>query len=400
MHALFRLKPLFVTVLALALLCSLFPLVGCGRLVALTREGPPEDYAIAVIRTTEQDYSTFIEYLDEDLEPLGSVEYPYACVNSTQRYPVHSGDDAFLVVEGPMGRRDGGIIFSFDVNDALIEEYRAGDVGLQYVTVSDGFLFGAYNLNGTSYIDRIDIKTKEKETLELPRQIVEGLAATEGRLAVLACDIGSAGELFSENKPYVAVYSYDFEQTGHFDLLGYEGLGWLHKLEGDRLYFECYNQYFASSDSAGEEPITVPTIHYYSFTENRVVSLVPDDYHVTDASDIIAEDMFMDTILDVIESDEYLLVLSLDHSNVTPEKNSISFFNKGTNQYEQHYTLDDQPVQMELASDGSLLVLGSSSLVRFSLGKGTFTEIDSVALDPNGADDNVHYFNSSFFMRE
>jgi hypothetical protein len=396
MHALFRLKPLFVTVLALALLCSLFPLVGCGRLVALTREGPPEDYAIAVIRTTEQDYSTFIEYLDEDLEPLGSVEYPYAAVDNIQCRPEQSGDEVYLTSGGLMGLKDSGIAFSLGVNDGLIEEYHFGRVWLQYAAVSDGFLFGAHNLNGTSRIDRLDIKTRERKTLELEGQIVVGLAAAEGRLVALAFDTGDLESVGI--RPYVTVYSDDLEQTERFDLSDYESLGWLHKLEGDRLYFSCSDEELASPNSASEEPLVEKTIHYYSFADNDVVLLTFNDYR-TD-SGAVPESGFSDQIEDVVEYGGYLLVLNYDQSNTFPERNFISFYNKDTGQYEGRHTLDEAAGNMALASDGSLLVLGASSLTRYRIDGDTLTEIDSVALDPDPHDGDIHYNYTGFFMRE
>jgi hypothetical protein len=388
---------------------AVLPLVGCAQLSSFVAEKPPADYSFAIVRTTEQTFSTVIEYYDDKLQLIGTAEYPYACINSEQCYPPRSEGKVFFIPEGLVGLQDSKLALSFDTITGALKEYHIDQIALQYAAATDDFLFTSDNLNGTSHINRTDTETGVLESVALEGQYIYSLVAKDGQLVALVTESvvlgdGSMAPNFADSSQrlWVDVYDYDLKLTGRFELKGHDDMGRLHRVEGDRFYFYCSNENPVPADSLSGNPHFERTIYYYSFTEGKITPLTLNDYRTDGGKGSISEDGSEQKVQDVAAYNQYLLVMNSDWTSATPGGSFISFYNMESGQFEEQCLLDDWPIQMEFINEDTLVVLGESSLSSYHIDGGTLSKTDFIEVDPNQNNDgnDPHYFYSCFFTRE
>jgi hypothetical protein len=140
----------FLAALSLSLTacsCSLF-----FNYASLADDYDP-NYAVAVVQTSRQASSTFIDYYDESLELVVSIEYPYMLMQSPWGKPEIYDSTVYMTplksAANPFG--DCGV-FALDLKTGEVQELDA-DGGVSNVTANERYVFAAA-FGGMGRIDR------------------------------------------------------------------------------------------------------------------------------------------------------------------------------------------------------------------------------------------------------
>jgi hypothetical protein len=141
---------------------STLPLASCKRSQlegAEARYNP--DYAVAVIQTNRQTPSTFIDYYDENLDLVASLEYPYMMVQSPWGKPEFYGGYVYMTPQGATSGSSAAPVVALELATGEVKELDA-DGGASNVTANERYVFAA----AFGGMGRIDKETGEVLSIE------------------------------------------------------------------------------------------------------------------------------------------------------------------------------------------------------------------------------------------
>ena len=127
-------------------------IVSCSDRSALEGRGFNPDFAIAVIMTSDQKPLTYIDYYDEDLNLLASLEYPYLSARSPWGLPAIHDGVVFMTPRGKSILPNSSFVAALDMATGEVTEYDA-DGGVSNVAANDRYIFAAAQ-GGFGRIDR------------------------------------------------------------------------------------------------------------------------------------------------------------------------------------------------------------------------------------------------------
>ena len=147
--------------LLLCVICLL--LAGCAG--SLPSAAAPEgDWAIGVLCTSGSRNQSSILYFNEDLEQVGVLHYPYATMGEIFYPPAVSNGMVYIIPQGQANRKDLKCILQQDLATFDHRLYSLDQIAIYSPSASSGILFTVSNLNGNSFLSRIDPKTGKSET--------------------------------------------------------------------------------------------------------------------------------------------------------------------------------------------------------------------------------------------
>lgn len=155
---------------------------------------PSEDYAIGVVRTIGSKNNSDILYFNEDLEQVGSTNYKYASMGQLFYDAVVFDGSLYIIPQGQANKKDAKTILQQDLTTFELKDYFLDQVALYGVSVDATAIYVANNLNGKSFVNRIDKGNGTVKTATFDSAYVSALCAYNGYLYVFSDDILSAGK--------------------------------------------------------------------------------------------------------------------------------------------------------------------------------------------------------------
>ena len=147
-------------VFTLLLLLCLLP--GCG---GPTADAPPEDgWAVGVLRTSGFRNESAILYFDENLAPAGTLSFPYATFGELFYPPAVTEDAVYIIPQGQANRKDLRCILALDLATFDARRYDLDQIAIYSPSAGDGALYTVSNLNGDSFLSRIDLVSGDTDT--------------------------------------------------------------------------------------------------------------------------------------------------------------------------------------------------------------------------------------------
>ena len=142
------------TYLALAV-CILLILSACAG-PAAPEEQRPAHFAVGVIRTNGSVNRSSILYFDEDLGQTGITHYPYATMGQSFYSPVVFDGALYLAPQGQANKKDARIVLRQDLDTLELQTYPLDQIAIYGLSADASAIYAANNINGQSFISRID----------------------------------------------------------------------------------------------------------------------------------------------------------------------------------------------------------------------------------------------------
>ncbi len=175
------------------LACLTLLLIGCQPMNN-QRVPPSEDYAIGVVRTISSKNNSDILYFNEDLEQVGSLNYKYASMGQLFYDAVVFDGALYIIPQGLANKKDVKTILQHDLTTFELKEYFLDQIALYGISVDVAAVYVANNLNGKSFVNRIDKDNGTVKTATFDNAYVTALYAYDGYLYVFSDEILSAGK--------------------------------------------------------------------------------------------------------------------------------------------------------------------------------------------------------------
>jgi hypothetical protein len=199
----------------------MLPLTSCKKSQLEEAEAHYEaDYAVAVVKTTQQLRSSYIEYYDENLNLIRNIWYPYAGLFLTLAGdpPIYA-DELYLIPQGLMGQQDDRKLVSLNLLSGAIREYRVDQISLDGVAVDERYCYVTSDLNGVGHISRVDKASGEITYLDTPNVFPGGLVVQAGQLRLFCLDCTGSDDML-----YLSTYSRNLELMNRINLTSLAGL--------------------------------------------------------------------------------------------------------------------------------------------------------------------------------
>ena len=175
------------------LMCLTFLLAGCQS--TNNQNMPPsEEYAIGVVRTISSKNNSDILYFNEDLEQVGSTNYKYASMGQLFYDAVVFDGALYIIPQGQANKKDAKTILQQDLTTFELKNYFLDQIALYGVSVDATAVYVANNLNGKSFVNRIDKDNGTVKTATFDSAYVSALCVYNGYLYVFSDDILGAGK--------------------------------------------------------------------------------------------------------------------------------------------------------------------------------------------------------------
>lgn len=177
-----------------------------------------EDYAIGVVRTISSKDDSEILYFNEDLEQVGSTSYKYAAMGQLSYSAVVFDGSLYIVPQGQANKKNEKTILQQDLTTFEQKEYFLDQVALYGISVDSAAVYVANNLNGQSYVSRIEKEDNTVKTVTFDKEYVSIVYAYNGLLYVFSDELRSAGKRSS-------LYCLDAETLAQIDVVDISALG-------------------------------------------------------------------------------------------------------------------------------------------------------------------------------
>jgi hypothetical protein len=340
--------------------------------------------ALAIIRTSGAQDSSYIEYYRKDLTFIDRRFLPYSNIGQTWEIPAVFDGYYYGVPQGLDGRHDNRFIFSLDLKSGEAEEYAVNQMGLQYITATDDYIFVTDNLNGISHITRCDKDSKEIKELTFEEDIISSIIAVDDviyaysmRFADKNIDITSADY---KNSYFIYQIDESLEIQQKFDITDYGYIGESLTKVGNMLYWN-----------------NVHTDEEEEFLESVILGLD------TETGEI--EVLFRDSqpVVNITFANDTLYIF---HHEYSLGESSVTIFDLNSRLEIDTVPVPHEPTQT-LVDENMLYMVGRNfetgewTMLSFNIADGKFVESGSVSLDQTGFSyPSYHYATDFFFVDE
>ncbi|GHT78370.1 hypothetical protein FACS1894104_1470 [Actinomycetota bacterium] len=213
----------------------------------------PKDYEVAVIRTSDYVEPTYIEYYDEDLNPIATTEYPYICLENMSSGPSIFDDIVYMPHRGSsIEGRNGGQVVGISSKTGEVVEYPATASEL---TATSKHIFTVRPSTGGAKIGQVDKETGESQDIA-PGGYILGPLATDGETVIIAQN--SLGD-----EDWTLLVFSDITDIKEVKMTGLGYPGPITYTSDDKFYFSA-----AKLDLNTEEH--THTLNYYSLDDGQI----------------------------------------------------------------------------------------------------------------------------------
>jgi hypothetical protein len=317
-------KRIAAALLALMALATLGLSQGCASSARDVAE-IPDDYAVAVVRTSDYADVTYIEYYDQDLNLVRTTEYPYACVENMADILSSSEGVIYSAHRGSIYERNGGQALGITPRTGEIREYPIDQPAVAEVTATKDTLFATGGVGDISYIAQVDKETGESKAVTFEGCFLHSLA-TDGEKVIVVQDFLDN----SDNTLLVFTDPANIEKRIKVTGLGYAG-PLSDAIDG--------NFYFSGERHIGEKDVNEYTFNRYSPLDDSITTILKSEY----------------PLRFVVACAGYLFLMQQD-VNAT-EQSKILIIDKNTEKLVGEYPVSFVPQKMG-ENNGFLYLLG------------------------------------------
>jgi hypothetical protein len=371
-----KLIPLLLTALLAAM-----PLLNSCRQAQLGKAEQQYDpgYTIGIIKTTEYEYSSYIEYYNQDLELVNAIRYPYAGLIPDSGAPAAQRDGKlYLIPRGLMTKQDDRKVISLDLKSGDIREYAVDLVAISGLAVDERYIYASNNLNAVGNIARVDIESGDVTYLELG-SIAGKLFIHNKQLYASWTDLGTTG--FS-----------NMEDDAHFLSSLDQNLNLLQTID---ITSSSFGSLGCVSEPAGDSQYMA----FFSKPDPESNSFDCDIYScasLEDGLDILCRSAHEPSCL--LPYKETLITTNTDAA--TDKINFIDIYDRHDGTLLYSLSLDYRPRQAVIDGD-VLYVQGFDCLVKYSINGNTVAEQKRIGIPRIGSptDADFHYLSGIFLNK-
>lgn len=188
---------------ALCLGFVLVALAGCGT----TQTGGQA--AVGLIETKQGTYESRILLYDAELREVGSRSFDYASLGTNWNLSPVVADDLHVIPQGLGNQKNGKEALCIDLEDYSTTSYPIDRVNLYGVSGTPDYLYACSNLNGDSFITRVDKRSKETSEICLEDTYVTSIMVYDEHLYAFASGSPLPGSALDPDSSWLNVYDLD-----------------------------------------------------------------------------------------------------------------------------------------------------------------------------------------------
>lgn len=136
-------------------ICIILSLSACGNNDMAENE-IPKDYAVGVVCTSGSEDNSSILYFDENLKQTGVTYYSYATMGQSFYSPIVYEQSLYIVPQGQANKKDEKVILQQDLETFEVQDYPLEQIAIYGLSVNSSAIYAANNINGQSFVSRID----------------------------------------------------------------------------------------------------------------------------------------------------------------------------------------------------------------------------------------------------
>ena len=336
----------------------------------------PENYELAVIRTSDYGENSYLELYDKALNLLGVVEYPYTCLENMGTIPFQTRNQVYVSHRGHLYGRSGGQVISIDTITGSATEHAIQKAAVTEVCATDDRLFV---VGGQSVESFFVVMDKEDNELYSSKEegALSGFSVAGNKLVMCRTPMRESTKPSS-----LMIFDIDTNES-HDVTLGELGRTYaLSQPIDEKIYFGAFRQRI---DETIDEWETRHTVGCYSLKDGTV-------HEVLEA---------YNRIVDIVSYGDNLFALQKDRD--VPTGSCIYVIDKQDESLKNKVSLDFVPLQMYecngyLYIQGYYKQTGNTCLRQYRIDGDNLVEPKETALCPeiNALD---RYFASGIFFR-
>lgn len=217
----------------------LFFVAGCD-------EAYDADYELGIIQTQEYKEESKICFYDEQLQLKKEIKYPYPNISYDGFFnSLIKNNKLYLQPKGHSDELDYGKIIAMSLQDGEVTEYDFNRTNITAFDCDEQKVYAVSNLNGITYIDCYDIKTKEMQTFETDKILIDNIAVNNGKIYAMAMDWETEEDIFG----CVSIEAQNWEE--HYRIQTDMSPAFLEFFE-NRVYFVDKNLLYEYQTDAGK----------------------------------------------------------------------------------------------------------------------------------------------------
>lgn len=214
--------------LLLLSLCILLGLVGCRSDDFLS------DFDLAVIETTSNANESVISYYDSQLNQVGKQQFPYGSMGSPFDIAKVHNRKMYVIPKGLGQTKDLGIVMGLNLKNGETTTYDFNQLSMNSFCVNGEDIYTVNTLNGDSYINAYDVKSKNTTYLKIEQTYVSKLDCYGDTLYAFGCRTNENNVI--ESFLYV-IDLHNFSITKKLDLTAHGNSQYYTLLKENTLYF-------------------------------------------------------------------------------------------------------------------------------------------------------------------
>ena len=170
------------------------------------RDGQP---VVGLIETKQGEYMSRILLYDAELREVGSQSFDYASLGTNWNLSPVVADDLLVIPQGLGNQKNGKEVLCVDLEDYSETSYPIDRVNLYGISGTTEYLYACSNLNGDSFITRVDKKSKETSEISLEDTYVTSIMVHDKRLYAFASGSPLPESALDPNSSWLNVYDLD-----------------------------------------------------------------------------------------------------------------------------------------------------------------------------------------------
>lgn len=170
------------------------------------------NYSLGIIQTKEYKNQTKITFYNEQLELTNEIVYSYPNISFDGfRNALIKDNRLYLQPKGDGDKLDYGKVIAMSLQDGKITEYDFNRTNITDFKCDGQNIYAVSNLNGSTYIDCYDTKTKEIQTFTTRDILIDTIVVNKGRMYGIASDWNAQENFFvhisMEEQTFQEIYS-------------------------------------------------------------------------------------------------------------------------------------------------------------------------------------------------
>lgn len=136
-------------------ICNILLFSACTQ-TPIQSDKLPEAYTVGIICTSGFNNKSSIIYFDDDLNQTGVTYYPYATMGEIFYKPVIFENTVYTIPQGQANKKDEKVILQQNLETFEQQTYFLDQIAIYGLSVDSSAIFAANNINGQSFVSRID----------------------------------------------------------------------------------------------------------------------------------------------------------------------------------------------------------------------------------------------------